>query len=120
MKRSRTRVQKACRANFVTFNKAELPRPWGRCVWEAAAKYMKKPDVSDKRPLKTIEKPAFFAHCPTRGRINISAFKKILRKVPRFLYFFVDFRFGRGGGSRKPRKTLCFLVFSAFPLHFLF
>ena len=60
MKRSRTRVQKACRANFDTFNKAELPRPWVRCVWEAATKYTKKPDVSDKRPLKTIEKPVTF------------------------------------------------------------
>ena len=60
MKRYRTRVQKACRANFVTFNKAELPRPWVRCVWEAATKYTKKTDVSDKRPLKTIEKPVVF------------------------------------------------------------
>ena len=37
-----------CDGQVVTFNKAELPRPWGRCSWEAAAKYMKKPDVFDK------------------------------------------------------------------------
>ena len=116
MKRSRTRVQKACRANFVTFNKAELPRPWVRCVWEAAAKYTKKPDVSDKRPLKTIEKHVFFAHCPTRGRINISAFKKILRKVPRFLYFFCGFQVWPGRRFEETSKNIVFsCIFSLSP-----
>jgi hypothetical protein len=85
-------------------------------VWEAATKYTKKPDVSDKRPLKTIEKPVFFAHCPTRGRINISAFKKILRKVPRFLYFFCGFQVWPGRRFEETSKNIVFsCIFSLSP-----
>ena len=77
MKSSRTRVQEVCRANSVTFNKAELPRPWDSLGAVRAAS----------------------------GRINIQASEKILRKVLCFLcFFFVNFRFGRGEFEETSKK----------------
>ena len=65
-----------CDGQVVTFNKAELPRPWDSLGAVRAAS----------------------------GRINIQSSEKILRKVLCFLVFFVNSRFGRGefeGTSKK-------------------
>jgi len=92
MKSSRTRIQEVCRANSVTFNKAELPRPWDSLGAVRAAS----------------------------GRINIQASEKILRKVLCFLCFFCEFQVWSGGVRGNLEKTLSFLVFSGLPLYFLF
>ena len=93
MKSSRTRVQEVCRANFVTFNKAELPRPWDSLGAVRAAS----------------------------GRNNFPTSERILRKVLCFLsFFFVNFWFGRGEFEETSKKHRVFLYFQALPFIFFF
>ena len=60
MKSSRTRVQEVCRANSVTFNKAELPRPWDSLGAVRAASGRISIPASEKHIEKSIVFSLFF------------------------------------------------------------